>query len=102
MILSTLLVFMCVPYFTLGQTKRDIENNPNDFHMFENFELTKSLYVNETKIMIKLKLFFEKEEGGSRASSDSEGEIFSSSSAAEGERGNLYFNAIELFRSRRG
>ena len=53
--------------------------------------------------MIKMKLFFfEKEEGGSRASSDSEGEIFSSSSAAEGERGNLYFNAIELFRSRRG
>ena len=46
--------------------------------------------------------FFEKEEGGSRGSSDSEGEIFSSSSAAEGERGNIYLNAIELFRNCRG
>ena len=46
--------------------------------------------------MIKLKLLFEKEESGSRGSSDSEGEIFSSSSAAEGERGNIYSNAIEL------
>ena len=38
---------------------------------------------------------FEKEEGGSRGSSDSEGEIFSSSSAAEGERENLHLIAIE-------
>ena len=50
----------------------------------------------------KTKTFFEKEEGGSRGSSDSEGEIFSSSSAAEGERGNIYLNAIELFRNCRG
>ena len=49
----------------------------------------------ELKRMIKSKFLFEKEEGGSGASSDSEGEIFSSSSAAEGERGNIYLNAIE-------
>ena len=40
--------------FAKCQTQRDIDNNPNDFHMFENFELTKKVYINETKIVEKL------------------------------------------------
>ena len=47
-------VLICAPYFVFGQTAREIANNPNNFHMFENFELTKSLYTNETKIVNKL------------------------------------------------
>ena len=47
-------VLICAPYFVCGQTAREIANNPNNFHMFENFELTKSLYTNETKIVNKL------------------------------------------------
>ena len=52
--LSILFVLICAPYFVSGQTAREIANNPNNFHMFENFELTKSLYTNETKIVNKL------------------------------------------------
>ena len=52
--LSILLVSICAPYFVCGQTAREIANNPNNFHMFENFGLTKSLYTNETKIVNKL------------------------------------------------
>ena len=33
----------------------EILNNPNNFHMFENFELTRIIYQNETKIVEKLK-----------------------------------------------
>ena len=55
----------------------------------------KSSELIEKKEKLWKKTFFEKEEGGSRASSDSEGEIFSSSSAAEGERENLHLIAIE-------
>ena len=51
---------------------------------------------------LRWKFLFENEEGGSRASSDSEGEIFSSSSAAEGERGNMYLIAIEPLMNCRG
>ena len=51
----TFFVLICTPFFANGQTARDIANNPNNFHMFENFELTKALYVNETKILRKLK-----------------------------------------------
>ena len=53
--LAILFVLICAPYFVCGQTAREIANNPNNFHMFENFELTKSLYANETKIVNKLK-----------------------------------------------
>jgi DNA-binding winged helix-turn-helix (wHTH) protein len=52
--LTILIVLICAPYFVCGQTAREIANNPNNFHMFENFELTKSLYTNETKIVNKL------------------------------------------------
>ena len=52
--LTILFVLICAPYFVCGQTAREIANNPNNFHMFENFELTKSLYTNETKIVHKL------------------------------------------------
>ena len=52
--LPILFVLICAPYFISGQTAREIANNPNNFHMFENFELTKSLYTNETKIVNKL------------------------------------------------
>ena len=52
--LSILLASICAPYFVCGQTAREIANNPNNFHMFENFGLTKSLYTNETKIVLKL------------------------------------------------
>ena len=52
--LLILFVLICAPYFVCGQTAREIANNPNNFHMFENFELTKSLYTNETKIVHKL------------------------------------------------
>ena len=52
--LTILFVLICAPYFVCGQTAREIANNPNNFHMFENFELTKSLYTNETKIVNKL------------------------------------------------
>ena len=41
--------------FTCGQTTDEILNNPNNFHMFENFELTRIIYQNETKIVEKLK-----------------------------------------------
>lgn len=40
--------------FVKCQTQRDVQNNPNDFHMFENFELTKKVYINETKMVKKL------------------------------------------------
>ena len=53
--LPILFVLICAPYFVCGQTAREIANNPNNFHMFENFELTKSLYNNETKIVNKLR-----------------------------------------------
>ena len=52
--LLILFVLICAPYFVCGQTAREIANNPNNFHMFENFDLTKSLYTNETKIVNKL------------------------------------------------
>ena len=52
--LSILFVLVRAPYFVCGQTAREIANNPNNFHMFENFGLTKSLYTNETKIVKKL------------------------------------------------
>ena len=52
--LAILFVLICAPYFVCGQTAREIANNPNNFHMFENFDLTKSLYTNETKIVNKL------------------------------------------------
>ena len=52
--LSILFVLIWAPYFVCGQTAREIANNPNNFHMFENFGLTKSLYTNETKIVLKL------------------------------------------------
>ena len=52
--LAILFVVICAPYFVCGQTAREIANNPNNFHMFENFDLTKSLYTNETKIVNKL------------------------------------------------
>ena len=55
--LVVLIFFMliCAPTLIQSQTAREIANNPNNFHMFENFELTRTLYVNETKIMRKLK-----------------------------------------------
>ena len=37
-----------------SQTQRQIDNNPNDFRMFENFGLTKNVYINETKIVEKV------------------------------------------------
>ena len=40
--------------FVKCQTQRDVQNNPNDFHMFENFEMTKKVYINETKMVKKL------------------------------------------------
>ena len=40
--------------FVNSQTQRQIDNNPNDFRMFENFGLTKNVYINETKIMEKV------------------------------------------------
>ena len=52
--LSILIGLICAPNFVCGQTAREIANNPNNFHMFENFGLTKSLYTNETKIVNKL------------------------------------------------
>ena len=44
---------ICLSISTLlkAQTKEEIENNPNTFHMFENFDLTKNVYINETKIV---------------------------------------------------
>ena len=39
--------------FVNSQTQRQIDNNPNDFRMFENFGLTKNVYINETKIIEK-------------------------------------------------
>ena len=40
--------------FSDAQTKRQIDNNPNDFRLFENFELTRKVYINETKIVEKV------------------------------------------------
>ena len=55
--LVVLIFFMliCAPTLIQSQTAREIANNPNNFHMFENFELTRALYINETKILRKLK-----------------------------------------------
>lgn len=38
-----------------GQNQRQRENNPNNFELFENFELTKKIYLNETKLVTQLK-----------------------------------------------
>ena len=40
--------------FSDAQTKRQIDNNPNDFRLFENFELTRKVYINETRIVEKV------------------------------------------------
>jgi hypothetical protein len=37
-----------------GQTLREIENNPNNFHLFENFVLTKTVYQQEFQLIEKL------------------------------------------------
>jgi hypothetical protein len=37
-----------------GQSERDIANNPYDFHLFENFEVTKIVYQQEFKLIEKL------------------------------------------------
>jgi hypothetical protein len=37
-----------------GQTLRDIEKNPNNFHLFENFVLTKAVYQQEFQLIEKL------------------------------------------------
>ena len=55
LVLPIFFVLICAPTLIQGQTAREMANNPNNFHMFENFELTRALYVNETKILRKLK-----------------------------------------------
>ena len=49
-----LFLLICLLCFINGQTEDQIANNPNNFHLFENFELTRALYVNETKILKRL------------------------------------------------
>ena len=53
MLLANLLYFILLG-LSNAQTKRQIDNNPNDFRMFENFELTRKVYINETKIVEKV------------------------------------------------
>ena len=36
------------------QTKDEIENNPNNFHMFENFEMTREVYIKEAILIPKI------------------------------------------------
>ena len=45
--------------FVKCQTYNEIQNNPNNFHMFENFELTKVVYINESKLLNILKKIHE-------------------------------------------
>ena len=54
MYLEKFLYFSIFIGFTHAQTQRQIDNNPNDFRMFENFELTRKVYINETKIVEKV------------------------------------------------
>ena len=54
-LLFCICVFVYWPKLSDGQSKEELENDPNNFHMFENFELTKAVYKNETKIVEKLK-----------------------------------------------
>ena len=54
LLLPIFFVLICAPCFINGQTPQDIANNPNNFHLFENFELTRALYINETKILKRL------------------------------------------------
>merc|ERR1711976_697358 len=54
MILPIIFVIICAPSLISGQTQDEIANNPNNFHLFENFELTRALYINETKIVRRL------------------------------------------------
>ena len=49
-----LFILIWLPCFINGQTADEIANNPNNFHLFENFELTRALYINETKIIRRL------------------------------------------------
>ena len=48
-------VFVCTLCLVKSQTQKEITNNPHDFHLFENFDMTAILYNNETKIIEKLK-----------------------------------------------
>ena len=53
-----LAIFLVITFFeqsVICQTKEEIQNNPNDFFMFENFDLIRSVYINETKIIKKIK-----------------------------------------------
>ena len=54
MLLPITFVIICASSFISGQTQDEIANNPNNFHLFENFELTRALYINETKIVRRL------------------------------------------------
>ena len=36
------------------QTQDEIQNNPNNFHMFENFELTREVYIKEAILIPKI------------------------------------------------
>ena len=54
MLLPIIFVTICAPSLISGQTADEIANNPNNFHLFENFELTRALYINETKIVRRL------------------------------------------------
>ncbi len=44
--LSLILFLLCI--------NKTLSENPNDFHMFENFALTKDVYINETELVSKL------------------------------------------------
>ena len=54
MLLPIIFVIICATSLISGQTQDEIANNPNNFHLFENFELTRALYINETKIVRRL------------------------------------------------
>ena len=44
-----------IPKETRSQTANDIANNPNDFYMFENFELTHTVHQMEKNLIKRLK-----------------------------------------------
>ena len=52
-----MLTFLVVLYFMnicLAQTQNEIRYNPNNFHLFENFELSKELCHMETELLPKI------------------------------------------------
>lgn len=57
--LITVCILLIYSKTTSGQTAKEIHSNPYNFYLFENFELTKLVHRNESKIITNLKLIVE-------------------------------------------